>query len=346
MTLRNALLATAAVVAMSPSLAFAQPISGPYVGIAGGVNILQDSDVTVQNVGRGEAEFDTGWAGFLTLGWGFGNGFRVELEGGYRSNELGALTGPVTAVTGRATGGTQTQWSGMLNALYDMNLGISWLYPYIGVGVGYAQVNWDDVRTANGQRIDGNSGQFAYQGIVGVSVPVGVQGLSLTADYRYFATLDPEFTLAGTNNKVDSENRNHTFTIGLRYAFGGPALPPVLAPAVAAPAPARTYLVFFDFARANLTDRARGTIREAATASRSQQVTRLEVSGHADRVGSDATNMALSRRRADTVAAELVRNGVQRNQIVVNAFGESRPLVPTADNVREAQNRRVEIVLR
>ncbi len=46
------------------------------------------------------------------------------------------------------------------------------------------------------------------------------------------------------------------------------------------------------------------------------------------------------------MAAELVRSGVDRGDIVVTAFGESRPLVPTADGVREPQNRRVEIVLR
>ncbi|GAV36929.1 outer membrane protein precursor [Roseomonas sp. TAS13] len=56
--------------------------------------------------------------------------------------------------------------------------------------------------------------------------------------------------------------------------------------------------------------------------------------------------MGLSRRRADAVAAELVRQGIQRSEITVEAFGESRPLVPTADGVREPQNRRVEIVLR
>jgi outer membrane protein OmpA-like peptidoglycan-associated protein len=41
-----------------------------------------------------------------------------------------------------------------------------------------------------------------------------------------------------------------------------------------------------------------------------------------------------------------VRNGVPREAIVVTAYGETRPLVPTADGVREPQNRRVEIVLR
>lgn len=57
-------------------------------------------------------------------------------------------------------------------------------------------------------------------------------------------------------------------------------------------------------------------------------------------------NQTLSRRRAETVAAELVRLGVAREDIVITALGESQPLVPTGPNVREPQNRRVEIILR
>ena len=123
------------------------------------------------------------------------------------------------------------------------------------------------------------------------------------------------------------------------------APPPAPAPAVA-PTPARTYLVFFDWDRSNLTDRARQIITEAANASRSTQTTRIEVAGHADRSGTPQYNQRLSQRRADAVAAELERQGVPRSAMVIEAFGESRPLVPTADGVREPQNRRVEIVLR
>jgi len=112
------------------------------------------------------------------------------------------------------------------------------------------------------------------------------------------------------------------------------------------PGPARSFLVFFDFDRADLTPRAREIIAQAAQASRSQQTTRIEVAGHADRSGTPQYNQGLSQRRANNVAAELVRNGVPRGAISVAAFGESRPLVPTADGVREPQNRRVEIVLR
>ena len=118
------------------------------------------------------------------------------------------------------------------------------------------------------------------------------------------------------------------------------------ATALAAPAPARSYLVFFDWDRADLTDRARQIIAEAAQATTRVQVTRIEVAGHADTSGTPRYNQGLSQRRAQNVASELVRLGVPREAITVQAFGESRPLVPTADGVREPQNRRVEIVLR
>ena len=76
------------------------------------------------------------------------------------------------------------------------------------------------------------------------------------------------------------------------------------------------------------------------------QTTRIEVAGHADRAGTPQYNQRLSERRAAAVANELDRQGVPRSAMVVQAFGESRPLVATADGVREPQNRRVEIILR
>ncbi|MGG5824121.1 OmpA family protein, partial [Falsiroseomonas sp. HW251] len=106
------------------------------------------------------------------------------------------------------------------------------------------------------------------------------------------------------------------------------------------------FLVFFDWDRYNLTDRARQIIAEAAQAAQRTGTTRIEVAGHADRSGTPQYNMGLSQRRADAVATELARLGVPRSAMVIQAFGETRPLVPTADGVREPQNRRVEIVLR
>jgi outer membrane protein OmpA-like peptidoglycan-associated protein len=59
--------------------------------------------------------------------------------------------------------------------------------------------------------------------------------------------------------------------------------------------------------------------------------------------GTAAYNQKLSVRRADAVKAELVRLGVPAASITAIGRGESNPLVPTADGVREPQNRRVEI---
>jgi OmpA-OmpF porin, OOP family len=102
--------------------------------------------------------------------------------------------------------------------------------------------------------------------------------------------------------------------------------------------------VFFDWDSAVLTAEAQRIIRTAADASKHGRVARIEVTGHADRSGPDAYNVRLSQRRADAVRAELVKNGVATGDIATFAKGESEPLVPTADGVREPQNRRVQIV--
>jgi outer membrane protein OmpA-like peptidoglycan-associated protein len=68
------------------------------------------------------------------------------------------------------------------------------------------------------------------------------------------------------------------------------------------------------------------------------------VNGYTDSSGSPAYNLKLSQRRADSVAKELVSDGVQRSEIDIHGYGETHPLVPTADGVREPQNRRVEII--
>ncbi len=103
--------------------------------------------------------------------------------------------------------------------------------------------------------------------------------------------------------------------------------------------------MFFDWDKATLTDRARQIISEAAHNSTSVQYTRIEVNGYTDTSGSAAYNQRLSVRRAQAVAAELVKDGVPRQAIAIQGFGETHLLVPTGPNVREPQNRRVEIII-
>jgi outer membrane protein OmpA-like peptidoglycan-associated protein len=349
MSLKKALLAVT--VLALPVTAQAQPVSGFYVGAGAGINWLMESDVDLSNQfaapRSGNAEFDLGWGGVISLGYGFGNGVRAEIEGNYRQNDVDSVSG-FGGVTGGA--GTVRSYGVMANALYDFDLGLP-VMPYVGLGAGYVWTDADRARGNTGAVVDGSDGQFAYQAILGAALPLNdvAPGLALTAEYRFMGTLNPEIeaTAGATRGNAELTNMNHSLFLGVRYAFGAAPPPPVVAPApAAAPAPARTFLVFFDWNRADLTDRAKQIIAEAAQNSTRVQTTRIEVSGHADRSGTPQYNQRLSERRAQAVAAELEARGVPRTAMVIQAFGESRPLVPTADGVREPQNRRVEIVLR
>jgi OmpA-OmpF porin, OOP family len=134
----------------------------------------------------------------------------------------------------------------------------------------------------------------------------------------------------------------------LVYRFGPPLAPPPVAAPMAPPAPPmaqrRVFLVFFDWDRATITAEGMGIVQQAAEAYRSGAPVRLQVTGYADRSGSPGYNQRLSERRANAVAAALSKLGVPRNDMMVSGRGENDNRVPTADGVREPQNRRVEIV--
>jgi len=355
MSLRKALLA-ATVLALPMAAAQAQPVTGLYVGAGAGANFRHES----KSNGIEVLSQNPGWVGVAALGWGFGNGLRAEIEGNYRDNEVDKLTiGGVPPV--RSSSGYIRTYGAMANVLFDINIPNFPVVPYIGAGAGYAWNEWKNARFTRGAtsyRIDDMDGRFAYQGIAGIAFNIaGVPGLAITAEYRFLGTLDPKIGIdrVGGPPRADvaagfkPDNYNHSALLGVRYNFGAPRPAPVVVEEAPPPPPreiARTYLVFFDWNRADLTDRARQIIGQAASNSRTAGTTRVEVAGHADRSGTPQYNQRLSQRRADVVAAELVRQGVSRGDIGISAYGESRPPVPTADGVREPQNRRVEIVLR
>ncbi len=367
MKFRNALLA--ATLLAAPIAVHAQPIDGLYIGAGAGGNLLQDETVKritpngPRNFGRGSnLKYDIGPVVVGSIGYGLGNGLRFELEGDYRSNKVRRFNGgsPISSA-----GGDEVKYGAFINALYDLDLsgfGIPFLpaNPYVGIGGGYMHNKFSNLRiSAPGQflRSTGETDDLAYQAILGFSFPLydAVPGLALTAEYRFMGQADNRSFKSqyfanristGPRLKLEPDDFNHSILVGVRYAFNVPTPPPAPAPVpVVQPAPARTYLVFFDWDRADLTDRARQIIAEAATASTRVQTTRIDVQGNADRSGTPAYNQRLSLRRAQVVAAELVRHGVPKQEIDIQAFGDTRPLVPTAAGVREPQNRRVEIIL-
>ena len=114
-------------------------------------------------------------------------------------------------------------------------------------------------------------------------------------------------------------------------------------PAMVITAP--SFMVFFEWDKSDLNAASLDTIQKAANAYRAKGGAQIKATGHTDRSGPDAYNMALSLRRVNAVKDALVRDGVPERDISVVGLGESQPMVPTADGVREAQNRRVEIII-
>jgi len=105
------------------------------------------------------------------------------------------------------------------------------------------------------------------------------------------------------------------------------------------------FVVYFGFDKYNLTDEARAVVDEVVAAVQSMGATALSVVGHTDTMGSVEYNQGLSERRAHTVAGALAERGIPQGAMTLAGRSELELAVPTADNVKEPLNRRVEITL-
>jgi outer membrane protein OmpA-like peptidoglycan-associated protein len=107
-----------------------------------------------------------------------------------------------------------------------------------------------------------------------------------------------------------------------------------------------TFLLFFLGDSDEFTPDSKQELPKIMQAIGGRPAPEIVVVGHTDRVGTLAYNDALSLRRAERVRAQLVDIGIANEQMRVAGRGERAPLVPTADEVPEPRNRRVEITVR
>lgn len=351
--LKNALLATAlglsayAVGAADARTDYGRSV-GWYVAVEGGVNWVEDASGSIDFFGPGsipfEAQFDTGWSVFAEVGYRWESNWRLELELGYRANDVDCVSfagGPCGGINADVS-----QFTQMVNVIYDIPLDDR-LTLSLGAGLG------GDAVTVDGPFFKDTTWVVAGQLMAGLNFAIS-DGVDLFINYRYFVADDPDIAIAPF---VDAsfEDAKHTVTIGLRFDLQSDDEPAYSEPQRSGPAPmmpppppsgpAKHYVVFFGFNKANLTLKAQQIVAEAAETAREGGAAQILVTGHTDTVGSRSYNQDLSNRRASVVKRELVRLGVPSSSIRAVGKGETMLLVQTPDRTWEDRNRRATIDL-
>ena len=336
------------------SAAMAQQLTGPY--ITGGIGATfplpiqskgPSNQVLPNNQSSTSVTYDTGIASSLAGGWEFGNGFRAELQFGTSNADMNHVDHGALPKGGHVQ--TYDFFGNVLYDFYDLGLPV---IPHVGGGIGELLIRNNGVVTPDAQ-VNGHSSVFGYQAIIGAEYPI-TENLKLGLDYRFIGSEDTDIneTIAGQAAVAHYKYYSHNIFLTLRVEFGEPPAAP--APVVAAPPPAppakapevqRAFQVFFDFNKSDVTGAGAKVIQQAADSVKAGNLTQINVTGHTDTVGSAKYNQALSERRAAAVKAQLVADGVPAGEIATVGVGKTGLLVPTADGVREPQNRRAEIVL-
>ena len=372
--MRNRFLLGAGVaLAMALSWADAQaqllvPPSGPGTWYFGG-----EIGWTNLESQRGRLTLNNGTGATTTLRESFNDGLNTGVRGGYewgpwrfeeefrfQTNGLHSLSlGPSLALPpslgagrfgGRSTlvNGDRNAYAFMTNAIYDFAVG--WpVTPHIGAGIG-AVILHDSISIQSGSALfppgakvaSSSRLELGYQGIAGIRYNIN-PALAFDLDYRYLGTTDPTFN--SVIGKYRSGYTTHNIVASLTVRFGA-ALPVIAPPAPPAPPPLarRVFLVFFDWDKSTITPEGMAIIQQAAAAFRAGAPVTIQVTGYTDASGSAGYNQRLSERRANAVAQAMVGQGVPRQAMAVSGRGKNDQRVPTADGVREPQNRRVEIV--
>ena len=340
-----------------------------YVEVGGGPMLVEDMDFDVnEDTDQIGVDFDTGFDFGGLVGYDFG-AFRLEAEASYREADISELTVGTVGVADGPTGnsgaglfpanGDVNALSFMLNGLFDFG-DDDGIQGFVGGGVGVARVDANATVSASspGAFNDSDSG-FAYQVLAGVRAPLN-DNWDVGLRYRFFTA--PDVGLVDTFGRdLDSQFRSHSILGTLTYNFGGQAPPPPPPPAAAPPPPPPPpppvvaappppppcnkgpYIVFFGWDKSDITPEAATILDNAVSAYRNCGTASVMVAGYTDTSGPPTYNVGLSNRRAAAVESYMVGRGINASNITTEGFGETNLRVPTADGVRELQNRRVEV---
>lgn len=194
---------------------------GPYMTMQAGGTWVEDADVEYDGVSPAdltlEAEFDAGYRLAAALGYDYGL-LRLEGEFAYRENDVDSFSGRFLGTPfAFAADGDVSATSFMFNGFWDLETG-SPMTPYLGAGIGLANVSYDDVVDDVGAPfIDDDDTVLAFQFAAGLAFEV-TPVLTLDLGYRYFATDDPELEDA-FGDSLETEYKSHNASVGLRFMY-------------------------------------------------------------------------------------------------------------------------------
>ena len=202
---------------------------------------------------------------------------------------------------------------------------------------------------AKGRHSLRTSGLFA----VGAEYAV-LPELAVRLEYQWLTRVGKYRTQDSHNSSVDYNPWIGSINAGVSYRFGQGAAPVVAAPEVVSKTFNLNSDVTFAFGKANLKPQAQAALDGIYGEIAQVNNAKVAVAGYTDRIGSDAGNLKLSQRRADTVANYFVSKGVAADAISATGYGKANPVTgATCDQVKGrkaliaclAPDRRVEIAV-
>ena len=206
---RQLLLAAALVIIAQGAWAQTKPW---YVAAGLGASFVDDVDATQAGFTL-TTDLDTGIFSTGAFGRSFGN-FRAEGELLYNSNDVSTVSALGVSLGGS---GDVSTLGFMVNGYYDFDTNSKWT-PYIGGGIGGANVSINSLSVVGVPLADDDDTVFAYQAKVGVAYEFS-PAWEGTLGYRFFGTEDADFVDSTGGSFSTDGSQAHIVELGFRFRF-------------------------------------------------------------------------------------------------------------------------------
>jgi len=155
-----------------------------------------------------------------------------------------------------------------------------------------------------------------------MSLPAGINyGIAVRAEGYLFHSENFNLPFGDDFNVVDKEIELKNIAIGSKIALRN---------------------IFFETGRANLSSESHTELNRLATLLKDIPRLKVEIGGHTDNVGSEASNQKLSEDRAKAVVNYLTTQGVAADRLSFQGYGQGSPIAPNSTAEGRALNRRTE----